>query len=110
VDRTVGTYPEDIVACMVLRPTIEAAAMLFSMLAFDIPVAKLVDDLGYILQTHCSIAGNVSNPLAEPGLVLTLPRIVPRRSRNCRSSRDGSDRAERVLEADRVRQFLKECV
>jgi hypothetical protein len=110
VDRTVSTYPEDIVACMVLRPTIEAAAMLFSMLAFDIPVAKIVDDLGYILQTHCSIAGNVSNPLAEPGLVLTLPGIVTRRSRHRRSSWDGSDRAERVLGADRVRQFLKECV
>jgi hypothetical protein len=89
---------------MVLRPTIEAAAIIFSMLAFDILVAKAEDDIRYVVQTCCAIVGDISDPLAEPGLVLTLSGIIPRRSGYCRSSWDRPDRA------DRVRQFLEKCV
>jgi hypothetical protein len=109
-EEVVSTYPEDTVTGMVPRPTVHATRVPFSMFAPEIFVAHVEDDIAYVVQTHCAVLGNVSDPLAEPGLVLTLPGIVPRRSRYCRSSRDGSDRAERVLGADRVRQFLKECV
>jgi hypothetical protein len=109
-EEAVSTYPEDTVAGMVPRPTVHATRVPFSMFAPEIFVAHVEDDIAYVVQTHCAVLGNVSDPLAEPGLVLTLRVQGPRRSIGDRSSWNEPDRTERVLGAGRVRQFLKECV
>jgi hypothetical protein len=80
------------------------------MFASEVFVAHVEDNFAYIVQAYCTVFGNVSDPLTEPCLVLALGMQGPRRSSGDRSSRDGPDRAERVLGADRVRQFLEECV
>jgi hypothetical protein len=109
-EEVVSTYPEDTVTGMVPRPTVHATRVPFPMFAPEIFVAHVEDDIAYVVQTHCAVLGNVSDPLAEPGLVLTLRVQGPRRSSGNHSSWNGLDRAEGVLRADRVRQFPEERV